>query len=115
MHAVNSDYPAQSWILNFRKVPLEIGSSGVGLVTTQEIDGDVGARLYFLGIDVLLGYYDVSETDTTSYVKVTRIDEFSGKVDLEFDITLIAVHKPKPDFPDTLRFRKGRIRTRVME
>lgn len=101
--------------IELSKVPFAPATSPV-INTPPQIDDDkVGAVFLYLDEDVILGYYEILEADSSSFVTLISYDTLSKEVRGTFDLTFIAVHKPTPDAPDTLRLRDGVFHTRVIK
>ncbi|MBK8923611.1 MAG: hypothetical protein IPM81_19315 [Saprospirales bacterium] len=81
----------------------------------QTDDGLVGSHYFFNDDDFLLGYYDVLEADSSSFMTILSYDTVTREVKGTFEATYIVKQRPYPGAPDTIRLRNGVFHTKVLQ
>ncbi len=96
------------------KVPAQEGAYPLSNTSIQVDDGLVGSNYFFNDYDLLLGYYDVLEADSSSFVTITSYDTLTREVKGAFEATFIVRQRPYSGAPDTIRLRNGIFHTKVL-
>lgn len=96
------------------KVPAVPGTYALHETSIQENDSLVGANFFYVDYDLILGYYNVLEADSSSFITISSYDPKTGEVKGSFDILFSVAQRPFPAAPDTLRLRKGVFHTKIL-
>ncbi len=96
------------------KVPFEPGTYPLVNTDARINDGLVGASYNFMDYDVIMAYYLVAESDSSSFITVTSYDSLSGDIRGSFDATFAVYGRHDKSYPDTIRLRNGRFHTRII-
>ena len=97
------------------KVPAQPGTYSLHNTSIQVDDSLVGSSFIFRDDDVQLGYYDVLEADSSSFVTITSYDSTTKEVKGSFDIIFKVAQSPFPGAPDTIRLQNGVFHTKIAE
>jgi len=102
--------------LTFSKIPFSPGTYRLEDANLQEDDGKVGSFFSFDDVDLVLAYYVVLESDSSSFITLESFDEETQEVRGTFDVTFIKRnhYDTTQEFPDTLRFRDGVFHTKLV-
>lgn len=99
---------------SFVKVPSEPGTYPLVNTDINVDDGLVGASYAFMDYDVIMAYYLVAESDSSSFLTVTSYDSLSGEVRGSFEATFAVYGRHDKSYPDTIRLRNGQFHTRII-
>lgn len=97
------------------KVPSYPGTYVLQNTSIQENDSLIGSNYFFVDYDLILGYYNVLEADSSNFVTVLSYDTLSKEVKGTFDITFIVAQRPYAGAPDTIRLHNGVFHTKVLK
>lgn len=96
------------------KVPAQPGTYSLHNTSIQVDDSLVGSTLFYTDDDLLLGYYDVLEADSSSFVTITSFDSITKEVRGNFEIIYKVSKYPFPGAPDTIRMQNGIFYTKIL-
>lgn len=96
------------------KVPAHPGTYSLHKTSIQVDDGLVGSNFFFNDDDFLLGYYDVLEADSSSFLTITSYDTVTKEMKGKFEVIFKVTQRPYPGAPDTIRLQNGVFHTKVL-
>lgn len=97
------------------KIPAFAGTYPLHNTSIQVDDSLVGANFFYNDDDFLLGYYNVLEADSSSFVTIASYDTITKEVKGSFDIIFKVGQRPFPGAPDTIHMENGVFHTKVLK